>query len=114
MLDLARRLFSSDSVPVSVIRDSGGFVAQRMVANIINTAAEIAQQRIATPSDIDIATCLGLGYALGPLSLGDRIGPKRIVAILSGLVDVYGDPRYRPGVWLSRRAALGLSMNVED
>ena len=80
----------------------------------MNTACEIAQQRIATPRDIDAAVRLGLGYPLGPLALGDRVGPQRIVAVLKGLVDVYGDPRYRPGVWLARRAALGLPLGLPD
>jgi 3-hydroxybutyryl-CoA dehydrogenase len=46
--------------------------------------------------------------------LGDKIGSKRIIAVLKGLVEVYGDPRYRPGVWLARRAALGLSLSLVD
>ena len=56
-------------VPVTVIRDSGGFVAQRIVACIVNIACDIAQQRIATPTDIDLAVTLGLGYPQGPLAL---------------------------------------------
>jgi 3-hydroxybutyryl-CoA dehydrogenase len=57
---------------------------------------------------------MGLGYPLGPLALGDHIGAKRILAVLKGLLDVYGDPRYRPGVWLFRRAALNLSLDFSD
>ena len=78
MLARAQMLFAIDGAPVSTIRDSGGFVGQRMVACIVNTACEIAQQRIATPDDIDAAVRLGLGYPLGPLALGDRIGAKRM------------------------------------
>lgn len=114
MLSRAQALFAIDGASVSPIRDSGGFVSQRIVASIVNTACEIAQQRIATPRDIDAAVRLGLGYPVGPLTLGDRIGPQRIVAVLKGLVDVYGDPRYRPGVWLARRAALGLPLGLTD
>lgn len=114
MLTRARALFGIDNAPVSTLRDSGGFVAQRVVACIVNTACEIAQKRIATPEDIDAAVRLGLGYPLGPLALGDRIGANRILAVLKGLLDVYGDPRYRPGVWLSRRAALNLPLDFSD
>jgi 3-hydroxybutyryl-CoA dehydrogenase len=114
MLERAEALFAIDGTPVTTIRDSGGFVGQRIVASIVNTACEIAQQRIATPHDIDAAVRLGLGYPLGPLALGDSVGAKRIVAVLKGLVDVYGDPRYRPGVWLARRAALGMPLDVLD
>ncbi|SAL05755.1 3-hydroxyacyl-CoA dehydrogenase [Caballeronia arationis] len=114
MLERAQILFAIDGAPVSTIRDSGGFVAQRILTCIVNTACEIAQQRIASPDDIDAAVRLGLGYPLGPLALGDRVGAIRIVAVLKGLVDLYGDPRYRPGVWLSRRAALNLPLGFPD
>ncbi|MGY6257237.1 3-hydroxyacyl-CoA dehydrogenase [Paraburkholderia caledonica] len=114
MLTRAQALFGIDGAPVSTLRDSGGFVAQRMIACIVNTACEIAQKRIGTPEDIDAAVRLGLGYPRGPLALGDHIGASRILAVLKGLLDVYGDPRYRPGVWLSRRAELNLSLGFSD
>ena len=102
------------SRPVSVIRDSPGFVAQRVVAHIVNIGCDIAQQRIASPADIDAAVRLGLGYPKGPLELGDSLGAKKILAILRGLHDAYGDPRYRPSPWLMRRAALGVSLTTDD
>jgi 3-hydroxybutyryl-CoA dehydrogenase len=95
---------------VSVIRDSGGFVSQRMIAAIINTACDIAQQGIAAPADIDVGAKLGLGYPRGPLELGDAIGPAVVLEILENLQRVYADPRYRPSTWLTRRARLGMSL----
>lgn len=102
------------SRPVSAIRDSAGFVAQRVLAHIVNVGCDIAQQRIASPADIDVAVRLGLGYPKGPLELGDSLGPKRILAILRGLHEAYGDPRYRPSPWLARRAALGVSLTTDE
>jgi len=99
---------------VSVIRDSTGFIAQRIVANIINTACEIAQFGIAGPKAIDTGATLGLGYPAGPLAMGDSIGPGVIVEILGNLQAVTGDPRYRPSLWLRRRAELGLSLLHEE
>lgn len=99
---------------VSVIRDSGGFVGQRMVAAIINTACEVAQQGIAAPADIDVGARLGLGYPKGPLELGDSIGPAVVLRILENLHRVYADPRYRPSPWLRRRALLGMSLLVGE
>jgi 3-hydroxybutyryl-CoA dehydrogenase len=99
---------------VSVIRDSTGFIAQRIVANIINTACEIAQLGIARPRDIDTGARLGLGYPQGPLALGDSIGPGLILAILRSLQTLTGDPRYRPSPWLRRRAELNLSLLEEE
>jgi 3-hydroxybutyryl-CoA dehydrogenase len=108
--DAAHALLASDGVPVSVIADSAGFVVQRILAMIVNTGCEIAQRAIATPQDIDDAVRLGLGYPEGPLALGDRIGPKQILAILETIGAITGDPRYRPSLWLRRRALLGLPL----
>ena len=106
----AHGLLASDGVPVTVIHDSPGFVSQRVIAQVVNIACDIAQQRIATPADIDAAVTLGLGYPQGPLAWGDAIGPDKILRILERLLDFYGDPRYRPSPWLKRRARLGVSL----
>jgi 3-hydroxybutyryl-CoA dehydrogenase len=114
MRDAAHALFARDGVPVSVLRDSPGFVAQRVVAHIVNIGCDIVQQRICSPRDLDLAVTLGLGYPLGPLAWGDAIGAARILEILDGLHDFYRDPRYRPSPWLRRRALLGLSLTAPE
>jgi len=110
MRDAAHALFARDGVPVSVIRDSPGFVAQRVVAHVINVGCDIAQQRICSPQDLDLAVTLGLGYPRGPLAWGDAIGPARVLEILAAVHEATGDPRYRPSPWLRRRAVLRLSL----
>jgi len=112
--DAAHGLFGADGVPVTVIRDSAGLVAQRVVATIVNIACDIAQQRIATPADIDLAVRLGLNYPLPPLAWGDRLGARTVLTILERLHAFYGDPRYRPSPWLKRRALLGLSLLADE
>ena len=115
MRDAAHALFARDHKSVSVIRDSGGFVSQRVVANIVNIACDMCQQGVCTPSDLDIAVTLGLGYPLGPLALGDKLGPTNVLEVLFNMQTVYGDPRYRPSPWLRRRGAMGLSLlHTED
>lgn len=112
--DAALALFSSDQTAVSLIEDSAGFVAQRMVASIVNGASDIAQQGIATAADIDTAVSLGLGYPHGgPLSLGDHVGGELLLEILQSMQFVTGDMRYRPSLWLQRRVQLGASLKAE-
>ncbi len=103
-------LFAADGVSVAIIHDSPGFIVQRVLAHIVNIACDIAQQRIAAPADIDLAVRIGLGYPMGPLAWGDALGPARLLTILNELARAYGDPRYRPSPWLSRRARLGVSL----
>ena len=110
MRDAAHALFARDGKAVSVIRDSGGFVTQRVVACIINIAADMCQQQICSPADLETAVTLGLGYPHGPLALGDLLGPTNVLEVLFNMQTVYGDPRYRPSPWLRRRGAIGLSL----
>ncbi len=115
MRDAAHALFAKDGKAVSVIRDSGGFVTQRVVANIVNIATDMCQQGVCTPKDLDVAVTLGLGYPVGPLALGNLLGPTNVLEVLFNLQTVYGDPRYRPSPWLRRRGAIGLSLlQTED
>jgi len=114
MRDAALGLFQADGVAASMISDSAGLIAQRVIAHIVNIACDIAQQRIATPQDIDRAVTLGLGYRKGPLSMGDDIGTAEILGILESLHAFYRDPRYRPSPWLKRRALLGISLLSPD
>lgn len=115
MRDAAHALFARDGKAVSVIRDSGGFVTQRVVATIVNIASDMCQQRICSPQDLETAVTLGLAYPMGPLAMGNRLGPDSILEVLFNLQTVYGDPRYRPSPWLRRRGAIGLSlMHTEE
>jgi 3-hydroxybutyryl-CoA dehydrogenase len=108
--DAAHALLASDGVPVTVCRDSPGFIAQRIVSMIVNIGCSIAQSRTAQPEDIDKAVTLGLNYPNGPFRFGDVLGADRIYQVLSSMHRIYADPRYRPNVWLTRRAALGVSL----
>ncbi len=112
--DAAKALLRVAGRKATLIADSPGFIVQRILASIVNVACEIAQQRIATPEDIDVAVRLGLGYPEGPLAWGDRLGRSRILKVLEGLHDITADPRYRPSLWLRRRAQLGLSLTAPD
>ena len=105
-------MLAHDGTPVSVIHDSTGFVLQRVVACIVNIGADIAQQGVASPTTIDRAVELGLGYPWGPLRMGEHYGARRILSILENLLAATGDPRYRPSPWLRRRALLGMPLTA--
>ena len=112
--DSMHGLLAAGGVPVTVINDSPGFISQRILAMIVNIAANIAQRRIASVPDIEAAVTLGLGYPQGPLSWGDEVGTEAIVEILDNLYEQTQDPRYRLSPWLRRRDLCGVSLLTEE
>ena len=113
-LAIGQALFAADGAQVSVLRDSAGFISQRVVAMIVAVACEMAQLRIASPEDINEAVRLGLGYPAGPLAMGDALGAAKVFTVLENLLISTEDPRYRPPAWLKRRALLGLNLSQSD
>ncbi|MDJ0951802.1 MAG: 3-hydroxyacyl-CoA dehydrogenase [Alphaproteobacteria bacterium] len=97
---------------VTAIQDSPGFIAQRIRAMIANLGCEIAQMGLAAPKDIDLALQLGLNYPLGPLEIAEDLGVKETLSIMQHLQAITGDDRYRPSLWLRRRALLGLPIHT--
>ena len=111
--DAVAAAFVKAGVAPTVIKDSPGFILQRMRAMIANLGCEMAQIGLATPADIDLAMKLGLNYPLGPLEIAKEMGVARTHAIIAAIHDATRDPRYRPSLWLRRRALLGLPAHTE-
>ena len=107
-------LIAASGRAVTAIKDSPGFIAQRLRAMIANLGCEMAQIGIATPEEIDLAMRLGLNYPLGPLELAEHLGLADTIAILERAQAITGDDRYRPSLWLKRRAGLGLPIHTPD
>lgn len=99
---------------VTAIKDSPGFVAQRIRAMVANLGCEMAQLGVAAPEEIDLAMRLGLNYPLGPLELAADIGPLDVLTTLSRMQAITGEERYRPSPWLRRRALLELDIHTPD
>ena len=110
----SREADAQEASSATLIAESTGFVAQRVVAMVINLGCDIAMQKIATPEDIDNAVKLGLGYPYGPISWGDHLGASRVLLILERIYALTGDPRYRPSPWLQRRAKLAVSLFIQQ
>jgi 3-hydroxybutyryl-CoA dehydrogenase len=99
---------------VEVVKDSPGFVAQRILAMVANLGCELAQTGIGTPEDIDLALKLAQNYPRGPLEWADHLGPKTVHETLLAIQAITGSDRYRPSLWLRRRALLGRSIYERD
>lgn len=97
---------------VAVIGDSPGFVAPRILAMVVNLACEVAQIGIGSPEDIDIAMRLAQNYPRGPFEWGEWLGAQRVHDALQRMQEITGSDRYRPSLWLRRRALLGLPLRT--
>ena len=81
---------------VTAIKDSPGFISQRISAMVANLGCYMAEIGLGTPADIDTAMKLGLGYPLGPLELAEDLGAANALRIMERLQDITGEDRYRP------------------
>ncbi len=112
-LDMVAAAVIRSGRAVTAIKDSPGFVAQRLSAMIANLGCYMAEIGLATPADIDLAMQLGLNYPLGPLALAEDMGAGETLQVLEQLQAITGEDRYRPSMWLKRRARLGLALATE-
>ena len=92
--------------PVEV-RDSPGFVSNRVLLPMINEAAFCVMEGVATPEAVDTVMKLGMNHPLGPLALADLIGLDVCLAILEVLHRDLGDDKYRPCPLLRQLVAAG-------
>jgi 3-hydroxybutyryl-CoA dehydrogenase len=112
--DAAAAILTRSGAKVTLIKDSPGFIAQRMCAMIANLGCEMAMIGIASAADVDTAMTLGLNYPRGPLALADWLGVRNCHETLVQIQAITGDDRYRPSQWLRRRALLGLSATTPE
>jgi 3-hydroxybutyryl-CoA dehydrogenase len=83
----------------------GKTIVNRILAMLINEAAEALHYSIASATDIDLAMTKGVNYPMGLLAWGKELGYHQIVAHLDHLFDTYHDPRYRCSIGLRKLAS---------
>ncbi|MFW8053809.1 3-hydroxybutyryl-CoA dehydrogenase [Vagococcus fluvialis] len=98
------------------VRDSYGFVVNRILIPMINEASFVLGEGVASAEEIDQAMKLGANHPLGPLALGDLIGLDVVLAIMNVLYEGFKDPKYRVSPliqkyveagWLGRKTGKG-------
>lgn len=95
VVDEARSFAVSLGKTVVTSRDTPGFVTTRALAVLVNEAAWMLYEGVATKEDIDTAYKLGFHHPMGPFELADLVGIDTALAILDVLWDGFHDPRYR-------------------
>jgi len=100
---LALRLGKS---PITV-KNSPGFVVNRILVPMINEAFFVLAEGLATPEDIDAGMRLGCNQPIGPLALADMIGLDVCLAVMEVYLEEFGDSKYRPCPLLREMVAAG-------
>jgi len=93
-------------VPVTV-KNSPGFVVNRILLPMLNEAFFVLAEGDADPTDIDSAMKLGCRHPMGPLALADLIGLDVLLAVMQTLHNDFGDSKYRPAPFLGELVAAG-------
>jgi 3-hydroxybutyryl-CoA dehydrogenase len=94
--------FGAPSVRVPALP---GFVADRLAFCMANEAMAVVEEGTARADDVDVALRLAMNHPLGPFEHVGRLGARVVHEGLRSMVEVTGDPRYRPAQLLRRRAA---------
>jgi len=90
-----------------VVKDSPGFVVNRLLCPMLNEAALAFGEGVASARDIDEAMKLGCNHPVGPLALADLIGIDVLLAVMEVFHREFNDPKYRPAPLLREMAAAG-------
>jgi 3-hydroxybutyryl-CoA dehydrogenase len=93
-------------------RALGQQLCDRVIAMLINEAADALYLRIASAGDIDIAMTKGVNYPKGLLAWCDEIGAAEVLARLESLHAHYGEDRYRPSPMLRNAVASGAKLSA--
>jgi 3-hydroxybutyryl-CoA dehydrogenase len=120
LVELIRGLATSDDTYAAVeaitkkigkapvkVRNSPGFVVNRLLCPMINEAIFALGEGLATAAEIDEAMKLGCNHPIGPLALCDLIGLDVELAVLNVLFEGFKDPKYRPAPLLVEMVEAG-------
>jgi len=90
-----------------VVKNSPGFVVNRVLCPMINEAILVLAEGVASAEDIDRGMRLGCNQPIGPLALADLIGLDVVLAIMNVFHRDFGDSKYRAAPLLKEMVAAG-------
>jgi len=89
------------------VRESPGFVVNRLLVPMMNEAFNLLQEGVASAADIDKAMKLGTNMPMGPLELADYTGLDIGLDVMEVLFRETGDPKFRPSPLLRKYVRAG-------
>jgi len=94
-------------IPVTTAKEAPAGIVSRVLAGLLNEAAVVYADGVASPEDIDEAMKLGAGLPMGPLALIDMIGLDIHLAKMETLYEKLKDERYKPPEIIKKMVAEG-------
>ena len=107
VLDKVREILVACGKTAVNVKDSPGFIVNRLLLPLINEAAKLVDAGVASPEEIDTAMCLGAMHPTGPLHVADLIGLDVCHHILTSLSRALNQSTYLPAAALTERIAAG-------
>jgi 3-hydroxybutyryl-CoA dehydrogenase len=90
-----------------VVKNSPGFVVNRVLCPMLNEAVFALQEGLASAQAIDDGMKLGCNHPIGPLALADLVGLDVLLAVMNVFYADFSDPKYRPAPLLKEMVAAG-------
>lgn len=84
-------------------KELGEEVLHRILAMLINEAADAVYMNVASVKDVDLAMTNGVNYPKGLLKWADEIGLTTVLDWMSSLHVTYREDRYRPNPLLKKK-----------
>jgi 3-hydroxybutyryl-CoA dehydrogenase len=89
------------------VKNSAGFVVNRILCPMINEAIFVYSEGLASAAEIDEGMKLGCNHPIGPLALADLIGLDVLLAVMDVLYRAFEDPKYRAAPLLKEMVDAG-------
>ena len=94
-------------VPVRA-NDTTGFIVNRLLVPYMLDAVRALEEGVGSIVDIDASMKLGLGYPMGPFTLGDFVGLDTTYYIAEIMFNEFREKRFAPPPLLKRMVLAGL------
>jgi len=107
-IETARKFAESlGKIPITTAKEAPAGIVSRVLAGLLNEAAVVYADGVASPEDIDEAMKLGAGLPMGPLALIDMIGLDIHLVKMETLYEKLKDERYKPPEIIKKMVAEG-------
>lgn len=108
VIEVVRGLYTSDEAydrvckfvkmlnkTVIPVDESPGLISVRLFVALVNEACEVLMEGVAAKADIDKTMRLGMGMALGPFEMADKVGLDKVLRWMDNLYNEFGDQKYK-------------------